>query len=42
MNDDAVVDVLDIVDLVADRHDLEQDDVLVEALGRVRKRGADK
>jgi hypothetical protein len=40
--DDAVADVLDVVDLVADRDGCDQDDLLAEALSRVRKREVDR
>lgn len=39
--DEQVGRVLDVVDLVADDTDIDQEDLLREALGRIRKRGAD-
>jgi len=37
--DEQVGRVVDVVDLVADDGDIDQEDVLLEALSRVRKRG---
>jgi len=38
-SEDAVGRVVDIVDLVADQEDTDAEAVLVEALGKVRRRG---
>lgn len=38
MSDEAVAQVLDVVDLVADEHDVDPDSLLKAALGKVRKR----
>lgn len=37
--DDAVGRIIDVVDLVADKNDLDADAALIDALSRVRKRG---
>jgi len=38
-SEDAVGRIVEVVDLVADAEDVDQDDLLKSALGKVRKRG---
>jgi len=38
-DDDAVGRVLDVIDLVADKHDVDAEGLTTEALSRVRRRG---